>query len=244
MLAEQRHLGGVGRHHPNVGRPQLVGAQHAPQQRRDEQRLARVALRLAHALFGRGGDDQGGRAVGTRPRHAAGHRPCRVGRAGAQLAAVEPVRSELGQRAVHPRESDNPRRAASSLTTVGRSCLWSPTSTSCRHPRVSGTRHEGSVDWAVSSISTISKTSLDSASPPEPTQVARTTSAEAMAPLPPSASGIRHCMSGRTASGRPSLTTFSPAATSPAPMLSTATLESAEANTGRRPSARTHRLRI
>eukprot|EP00967_Tisochrysis_lutea_P149432 scaffold287224_cov27-Tisochrysis_lutea.AAC.3 len=142
------------------------------------------------------------------------------------------------------RERLSPRRIASSLTTVGRSCRWSPTRTNCLHPWARGTRHEGSVDCAVSSMSTISKISFDNVSPPEATHVARTTSALAMAALPPRASGIRDSMSALTASGRPSRTTFSPAASSPAPMLSTATLESAVARTGRRPSARTQRLSI
>mmetsp|Transcript_58620 Transcript_58620/g.134494 ORF Transcript_58620/g.134494 Transcript_58620/m.134494 type:complete len:256 (-) Transcript_58620:537-1304(-) len=138
-------------------------------------------------------------------------------------------------------ESLRPRLAASSQMTVGRSCLWSPTSTSERQLCVSGTRHEGSVDCAVSSISTYSKAIFDNESAPEPTHVASTTSAPAAAAAtPPSASAMYGCMSARTASCRPSRTTLTPPAASAEPMLSTATLESAQQSTGRTPSARTH----
>ena len=71
----------------------------------------------------------------------------------------------------------SPSLEASSHTTVGRSCLWSPTSTSWRHPRVRGTRHAGSVDCAVSSIRTCSKAVLERESAPEPMHVQSTTSA-------------------------------------------------------------------
>ena len=100
-------------------------------------------------------------------------------------------------------ERINPPSAAASHTTVGRSCLWSPIKTNWRTPRVRGTRHDGSVDCAVSSISTAGKACFAMDSAPAPTHVHSTTSAPPIAAEPPSASVITPWSSGTTASARP-----------------------------------------
>mmetsp|Transcript_25158 Transcript_25158/g.66847 ORF Transcript_25158/g.66847 Transcript_25158/m.66847 type:complete len:225 (+) Transcript_25158:781-1455(+) len=154
--------------------------------------------------------------------------------------------------------SPAPTSKAACDATVGGSWHWSPTRTSCWHPRQSGTREADSVTCEASSSSTPAKVMPSSWSEPTPTHVEQTTCALRIADIfsdqlisdrPGGGTSTQYCMSsGRMRSGRPSRTARTPERIRPSRRLSTAMLESEVASTGPPPPPpavpeRTHQTR-
>ena len=136
----------------------------------------------------------------------------------------------------------NPAASASRLIIVGGSCFWSPINTTCLHPFVNGTIVAGSVACVASSIKHASNENRSRISLPAPAHVAQITSALRSTPLIawycwsllhvhpgsiPAMDSTMYCIkSWRTASGRPTRATLTPALDKPSTRLSTAMLES------------------